>query len=60
MVSVPFEQGEKRETWSDSQALRTGSMISRRPVVMPKGQNKKIDYRAYTPKRFLKEKQSVT
>jgi hypothetical protein len=56
MVSVPFEQGEKRETWSDSQALRTGSMISRRPVVMPKGQNKKIDYRAYTPKRFFEGK----
>ncbi len=53
MVPLPSEQGEKQESWSDSQALRTGSMISRRPVVMPKGQNKKIDYRTYTPKQLF-------
>ena len=37
MVPVVSEQGEKKESWSDSQALRTGSMSSRRPVVLPKG-----------------------
>ena len=56
MVPALSEQGEKKESWSDSQALRTGSMSSRRPVVMPKGQNKKIDYRTYTPNRFFEGK----
>jgi hypothetical protein len=53
MVRAPSDQNGEKENWSDSQALRSGSMISRRPVVMPKGQNKKIDYRTYTPKRFF-------
>ncbi|MGI9467989.1 MAG: hypothetical protein ACR2OA_12785 [Rubripirellula sp.] len=56
MVRMPSEQGEKKASWSDTEALRSGSMISRRPVVMPKGQNKKIDYRTYTPKRFFNGK----
>ena len=51
MVQGPSGRTEKQASWSDTEALRSGSMISRRPVVMPRGQNKKIDYRAYTPKQ---------
>ena len=54
--TVPSGGPARQESWSDIQALRTGSILSRRPVVMPKGQNKKIDYRAYTPKRFFNGK----
>jgi len=56
MVTGPSGQVKKQATWSDAQALRSGSMISRRPVVMPRGQNKKIDYRTYTPKHFFEGK----
>ncbi|MAI71880.1 MAG: hypothetical protein CMM01_13325 [Rhodopirellula sp.] len=56
MVEGPSLQSGKQASWSDTQALRRGSMISRRPVVMPRGQNKEIDYRTYTPKRFFEGK----
>ena len=48
--------GGNQRNWSDAQALRNGSMVSRRPVVMPKGQNKNIEYRTYTPRLLLAEK----
>lgn len=48
--------GQPRSAWSDAQALRNGSMITRRPVVLPKGQNKKLDYRTFAPNLFVSGK----
>ena len=53
MAAGSFKSGQKQKNWSESQAVRTGSMISRRPVVMPKGQNKTLNYRTFTPTQLF-------
>lgn len=58
--TVPSGEPARQKSWSDIQALRTGSMLSRRPVVMPKGQNKKSIIAHIHPSDFLTGKQSVT
>ena len=55
MVQGPSLENQTQASWSDAAALRGGSMVSRRPVVLPKGQNKKVDYRTLTPRRFFNE-----
>ena len=38
-----------KSKWSDSKAQENGSMLTVRPVVMPKGQTRDFDYRTYVP-----------
>jgi hypothetical protein len=56
LASQASNPDQPKTTWSDVQALRNGSIITRRPVVLPKGQNKKLDYRTFAPNLFVNGK----
>jgi len=56
LAAESSNSSQPKTTWSDAQALRNGSMITRRPVVLPKGQNKKLDYRTFAPNLFINGK----
>jgi len=43
---------QRKSKWIDSQTLENGSMLTVRPVVMPKGQSRKFEYRTRVPNRF--------
>ena len=48
-LSEGSSPGKPSSPWTDAKAVRSGSLFTRRPVVLPQGQNKKLDYRTFAP-----------